>query len=88
MKYFYFWIFWIVIRALINGFKAYRVYRKAGYNTDWYKKTGEKIKFDGGFWEAVSSTISGALGLIFSPYFLLMETLYFIPASIVLYIIS
>ena len=73
-KYFYFWIFFIVISAIIHGYKNY--------------KGNKIIKFHGGLKETISCTIASSLGLIFSPAFLLIETAKFIPAVIVLYFIS
>lgn len=72
-KYFYFWIFFIVISAIIHGYKNY--------------KENKMIKFHGGFKEIISCTITASLGLIFSPVFLLIETIKFIPAAIILYFI-
>lgn len=87
-KYFYFWIFFIVISSIYHGFKNYKENRDAGYNIVHFEKTGQRIVFHGGLWEAISCTFAASLGLIFSPAFLAIETLKFIPAAIVLYFIS
>jgi len=87
-KYFYFWIFFIIISAVWHGYKHYKENRDAGYNKGHFEKTGKRIKFHGGLKETISCTIVASLGLIFSPVFLAIETVKFIPAAIVLYFIS
>ncbi len=87
-KYFYFWIFFMVVSAIWHGYKDYKENKNAGYNKIWFEKTGKMIAFHGGFGEAIFCTFAASLGLIFSPVFLAIETLKFIPVVIVLYIIS
>ncbi len=87
-KYFYFWIFFIVVSAIWHGYKNYKENRNAGYNKVHSEKTGQKIVFHGGFCEIVSCTFVASLSLIFSPIFLAIETVKFIPAAIVLYFIN
>jgi len=60
-------ICFVIFKTLWQSNKIWRVYVKAGYNTDWYEQTGQKIVFTGGLKEGLSSTIAGALGLIFKP---------------------
>jgi len=83
-----FWIFWLIVRALIHGNKSYNRYLEAGYNFDIHQKTGQFIPFHGGLKERIPCTIAGALGLLVSPVFLLLESVYCIPAVVVLYFIS
>ena len=87
-KYFYFWIFFMVISAILHGYKHYKENRDVGYNKVHFEKTGQRITFHGGFGETISCTLAASLGLIFSPGFLAIETVKFIPAAIVLYFIS
>ena len=87
-KYFYFWIFFIVISAIWHGYKNYKETRNAGYDKVHFEKTGKRIEFHGGLKETISCTIAASLGLIFSPVFLAIETVKFVPAAIVLYFIS
>ena len=87
-KYFYFWIFFIVVSAIWHGYKNYKGNRDAGYNKVHFEKTGQRIAFHGGFAETISFTFVAFLGLIFSPIFLAIETVKFIPAVIVLYFIN
>ena len=88
IKYFYFWIFFILFSAFRHGYINYKENRDAGYHKIHFEKTGKIIKFHGGLKETISCTIAAALGLIFSPGFLAIETIKFIPAAIVLYLIS
>lgn len=60
-------IFFVIFKSLWQGNRIWRVYVKAGYNTDWYEQTGQKIAFTGGLKEGFGNTIVGALGLIFRP---------------------
>ena len=87
-KYFYFWIFFIVVSAICHGYNDYKENRDAGYNKVHFEKTGKRIEFHGGLKETISCTIAASLGLIFSPVFLAIETVKFVPAAIVLYFIS
>ena len=87
-KYFYFWIFFIVISAIWHGYNNYKENRDTGYDKVHFEKTGQKIVFHGGFGETISCTFASSLGLICSPVFLAIETVKFIPAAIVLYFIS
>ena len=87
-KYFYFWIFFIVISAIWHGYKHYKETMDAGYNKDHFEKTGYIVRFHGGLRETISRTLASSLGLFFSPVFLVIETVKFIPAAIVLYFIS
>ena len=87
-KYFYFWIFFMVISAILHGYGCYKENKNAGYNKIHFEKTGQKIIFHGGFGETISCTLAASLGLIFSPGFLAIETVKFIPAVVVLYFIS
>lgn len=87
-KYFYFWIFFIVVSAIWHGYEHYKENRDSGYNQVHLEKTGKIIAFRGGFGETISCTLAASLGLIFSPVFLAIETVKFIPAAIVLYFIS
>lgn len=87
-KYIYFWAFWIGVRAIYNGHNLYKEHKKAGYNVPHYEKTGQMIKFHGGAKEAILCTLSLSLGLLLrTPLFWVLETLYSIPAMIVLYFI-
>ncbi len=85
-KYFYFWIFFIVVSAIWHGYKNYKEVRDIGYEKD--KKTGQIVRYYGGMWETVSCVFASTLGLIVSPIFLIIETVKFIPAAIVFYFIS
>ena len=88
-KYIYFWIFWIVVRAIHNGYYLYREHKKAGYNIPHYEKTGQIIKFHGGTKETILCTLSLTLGLLLrTPMFWVLETIYSVPAIIVLYFIN
>lgn len=87
-KYFYFWIFFVVVSSIWHGYKNYKENREVGYNKIHFEKTGQIIYFHGGLGETISCTCAATLGLIFSPVFLAIETLKFIPAAIVLYFIS
>jgi len=88
LKYLYFWIFFIVVRALVCGYRNHQEHKEVGYNQVWFEETGQKIMYDGSLKGVVSGTLASALGLIFSPVFLLIETIKFIPAAFVLYLIS
>ena len=88
MKYVYFIIFFLVVRALWEGYDAYRENREAGYNVEHFRQTGEKVKFYGGFWEMVGGTIAAALGLLTSPPFIVIEMAKSIPALVVLYLLT
>lgn len=88
MKYFYFWLFWLFVRSLHSGYDMYQEYKEAGYNIDWFEKTGQKIEFKGGFKGMLTSILPGVLGLLISPAFLVIETIKFIPAALFLYLIS
>jgi len=87
-KYFYFWIFFIIVSAIWHGYENYKENRDAGYNKVHFEKTGKRIEFHGGIKETASCTIAASLGLLFSPVFLVIETVKFFPAAIVLYFIS
>jgi hypothetical protein len=87
-KYFYFWIFFIMVSAIYHGYKNYKENKDAGYNKVHFEKTGKRVEFHGGLKETISCTIAASLGLIFSPVFLAIETVKFVPAAIVLYFIS
>ena len=88
-KFFFFWVIIVLIRAILEAYKSYNMFRKAGFNTVLFEKTGQKIPFHGGSKEAVSCTLVGALGMIFSPSFLLITTLfYYLPAVLVLFLVS
>ncbi len=87
-KYFYFWIFFIVTSAIWHGYKNYKENKDAGYDKVHLDKTGQKIDYRGGLGETISCTFAASLGLIFSPVFLAIETIKFIPAATVLYFIS
>lgn len=88
MNYFYFWIFFIIVSAIWHGYGNYKENRDAGYDKIQFERTGQKITYDGSLGEAISTSFVAALGLLFSPTFLFIETLKFIPAAIVLYFIS
>ncbi len=87
-KYFYFWIIFLVVRAIHLGYKHYKENLKAGMNIDHFNRTGERIMLMGGIGEAISCTFAAALGLIISPIFWIITTIYFIPAALVLYLIA
>ena len=87
-KYFYFWLFFIVISATLHGYKNYKGNIDMGYDKIHFEETGKIVEFHGGLKEAVSCTIAASLGLLFSPIFLIIETVKFIPAAIVLHYIS
>ena len=87
-KYLYFWIFFIVISAILHGYENYKELKKTGYSKNHFKNSKQIIEFDGRFKETFSCTLASTLGLIVSPVFLAIETLKFIPAAIVLYFIS
>lgn len=78
----------MVISAILHGYKHYKETRNIGYDKDHFEKTGYIVRFHGGFGETVSCTLAASLGLIFSPGFLAIETVKFIPAAVVLYFIS
>ncbi|MDZ7642020.1 MAG: hypothetical protein U5J62_08375 [Desulfurivibrio sp.] len=88
LYYLYFWIFFICCKAIYCGHRSYKEYKGAGYNIDYFNSTGQRIEFHGGFGESFSCTLASAFGLIFSPIFLAIETLKFLPAAFVLYLIS
>lgn len=85
-KYFYFWLFFIAVSATWHGYKNYKEVKNAGFEKD--EKTGMIVRYHGGLWETMSCVFASTLGLIVSPIFLVIETLKFIPAAIVLYFIS
>ena len=88
-RFFLFWVIIILIRAIFEAYKSYSRFRKAGFNTVLFEKTGHKIPFHGGIKEAISCTLVGALGMIFSPSFLLNTTLfYYVPVAFVLFLIN
>jgi hypothetical protein len=77
-----------VISVVWHGYKNYKENRDIGYDKVHFEKTGQRIVFHGGFRETISCTIAASLGLVFSPVFLVIETVKFIPVAIVLYFIS
>ena len=83
-----FWVFWIVVRALMNGNKHYKACLEAGHNVDHFRQTGEYIAFHGGMRERIPCTIASALGVMVSPVFLLLESVFCIPAMFILYLIN
>jgi len=87
-KYFYFWTFFISVRAVWHGYENYKENRDAGYNKIYFERTGRRVIFHGGLGEAISCTIAASFGLILSPFFILIETAKSLPAMIVLYFIS
>ena len=88
MKYFYFWIFFVVIRAFHIGFQQYKKNRDVGYNKTHFEQTGQRIEFRGGVGETISCTLAASMGLLLSPFFLFVTTLFYFPAAVVLYFIS
>jgi len=88
-KYIYFWIIIVLIRSVLEAYKSYSIFRKAGFNTVLFEKTGQKIPFHGGAKEAVTCILVGALGMIFSPSFLIVTTIFFyLPVALALFLIS
>lgn len=87
-KYIYFWVVFVIVRAIHEGYKNYKENAKAGYNIVYFENTGQKIEFNGSVGETVSCTLVASLGLIVSPIFLLFTTLFYLPAAFVLYVIS
>lgn len=87
-KYLYYWIIFIVILAFRRGYKHYIKAKKLGYDEDYYLQTGEKIGFNGGIKEMILSTIAASLGLVFSPFFIVIESIKFIPIALFIYFTS
>ena len=81
MAYFYCWIVFAIMRSLYVGYQNYKEYREAGYNKILFEETGQRVEFYGGLGETVSCTIVSALRQLFSPYFLISTTLYFLPIA-------
>ena len=85
IKYFFFWIFFIVVSSIWHGYQVCKETQEGGYDFD---QTGNKVMFKSGPKETILGTLAGALGLLVSPSFLFIETLKFVPAAVVLYLIS
>ena len=88
MIYFYCWSLFVITRASYLSYQDYKKNRAAGYNIIQFEQTGERVKFSGGFGEAFSCTLVGALRLLFSPAFLISATFYFLPAAFLLFFLS
>ncbi len=76
------------VSAIWHGYKNYKENVRIGYNKIYYEQTGQKIEFHGGIKEAIPCTFAASVSLLFSLGFLAIETLKFIPAAFVLYLIS
>ena len=88
MAYFYYWVFFVIIRSYYSGYQNYKENRNVGYNKVLFEETGQRVEFNGGFGETISCTIVGALRQIFSVAFLISTTLYFLPVTVLLFFIS
>ncbi len=88
MAYFYYWVFFLIIRSLYLGYQNYKEIRELGYNKIHFEQTGQKIEFNGGFGETVSCTMVSALRQLFSLVFLVSTTLYFLPVAVLLFFLS
>jgi hypothetical protein len=81
MAYFYCWVVFVLIRSLYVGYQNYKENRDAGYNKVHFEQTGQRIEFYGGFNETIACTIVSAIRQLFSLYFLVSTTLYFLPVA-------
>ena len=88
MAYFLCWLSFVIIRSLYLGYQNYKEFRDAGYNKVHFEQTGQRIEFHGGAGETVSCTIVSAIRQLFTPAFLVSETLYFLPIAVVLFLLS
>ena len=89
MFYIIYWILVLILRAFLVSNKMYKVNLAAGYDIGVYQQYHNRIEYHGTIKERILYTFIKYLGLIFSPVFVIKESLiYALPGIVILYLLN